>query len=199
MPMKLHVDFLLVMAHQQSPIPLSTLLLPFSPLRQTVSTLSLVEEPLRAETPNSKRALSQVPLGKEFKSQRLVRYDRCEQYRRSIIRDSSYDTKAGGLERGIVLYTCSLCHFLLPRNSEPYCIPVINRDYLRDGDSNRIFCKDCWIWIYNLAICWACGEIVGRDEERIGFGWCWWHWGCLNCMSCRVREFSAYLRHFTSF
>lgn len=83
------------------------------------------------------------------------------------------------------LYSCSLCHFPLPHNSKPHYLPRTCNNLLTN-DVSQIYCEDCWIWVYNLAICWACGEIVGRHEERVGFGWCWWHWGCLSCLVCRV-------------
>ena len=54
------------------------------------------------------------------------------------------------------------------------------------SDSSMAFCLDCWTHVYNLSICWKCGEMVFRSEERIGLGWCWWHWGCVSCLSCWV-------------
>ena len=53
---------------------------------------------------------------------------------------------------------------------------------------DKHFCHRCWIRIYDLSVCWICGDIVHRSEERVGFGWCWWHWGCLGCLFCRVRS-----------
>ena len=85
-------------------------------------------------------------------------------------------------------YTCTLCFYPLPPKTTPYLLPTsitTSNSPTSDG-SRRIFCKDCWIWIYDLSICWTCGEIVGRLEERVGFGWCWWHWGCLGCLICKV-------------
>ena len=78
------------------------------------------------------------------------------------------------------LYKCSVCHVSLGPKAEPYT--------LLGTSSGRIFCKQCWEWIHHMAICWTCGEIVGRREERIGFGWCWWHYPCLACLICKVRR-----------
>ena len=61
----------------------------------------------------------------------------------------------------------------------------------------RHFCRRCWIRIYDLSLCWTCGEVVHRGEERVGFGWCWWHWGCVGCLFCRVCLF-IYLSLFLS-
>ena len=60
---------------------------------------------------------------------------------------------------------------------------------MRDEVSSlsNVFCRGCWIRIYDLSICWSCGVVVGRGEEKVGYGWCWWHWGCLGCLFCRVR------------
>ena len=41
--------------------------------------------------------------------------------------------------------------------------------------SSLRICHVCFLRIYNLSICWACGEVVYRAEERVGYGWCWWH------------------------
>lgn len=104
------------------------------------------------------------------------------------------------------LYKCTLCHGYLPLDSKPYTLPaaLVNTlsqpsslqrpsDFSSNGTtsrksngSGRVFCRDCYIWIYDLGICWTCGEIVGRSEERVGFGWCWWHWGCYGCLLCHV-------------
>ena len=104
------------------------------------------------------------------------------------------------------LYKCTLCQGYLPVDSKPYTLPATPINTLskpsspqgpssssstsagsRNSDgSGRVFCRDCYVWIYDLGICWTCGEIVGRSEERVGFGWCWWHWGCYGCLICRV-------------
>lgn len=55
----------------------------------------------------------------------------------------------------------------------------------------------CAGWALTVCICWTCGEVVARGEERVGFGWWFWHWGCLACLFCRVR--TCYPSHrFTS-
>ena len=160
----------------------STLILPFIPSNATRSSSSLLGERVGAVPLNSNHTLSQSPSGDIFKKRRLARRERYEQYRRSIVRHLSFKAETKDPEVRTMSYTCSLCHFSLLGNSEPYRLPVADRDGV-----GRIFCEDCWVWIWNLAICWTCGEIVGREEEKIGFGWCWWHWGCLNCMICRVK------------
>ena len=94
------------------------------------------------------------------------------------------------------LYKCTLCQVRLPPNTRSYTIPGT---YLRSSvitssipkyktieGSGRVFCRACWTYIYDLAVCWTCGEIVGREDERVGFGWCWWHWACVSCMLCGV-------------
>jgi hypothetical protein len=85
-------------------------------------------------------------------------------------------------------YRCTLCYCPLARTSKAYTFPEHSPggDAQRNESPGRVFCKSCWIWIYDLSICWTCGEIVGRMEERVGFGWCWWHWGCLGCLICKV-------------
>lgn len=93
-----------------------------------------------------------------------------------------------GYEEKKVFYKCTLCRFPISPKSRRYTLPGnhSSSNGTKVEGSGRIFCRDCWIWIYDLSICWTCGEIVGRQEERIGFGWCWWHWGCLGCLICKV-------------
>ena len=50
-----------------------------------------------------------------------------------------------------------------------------------------IFCLTCFEELHKLHICWTCGLTVVREEERVGCGWAWWHWGCVSCLLCRVR------------
>ena len=92
------------------------------------------------------------------------------------------------------LYTCSLCRRTFSSDKKPHHLPCTlssslqyeNHSHSSGKGCGRIFCKDCWIWIYSVAMCWTCGEIVVRGEEKVGFGWCWWHWGCLGCLVCKV-------------
>ena len=96
-----------------------------------------------------------------------------------------------------LFYRCSLCQKRFSSNNKPFHLPrslsysTRSERYTRSSNEGcgRTVCKDCWIWVYNIAICWTCGEIVVRDEERVGFGWCWWHWACLGCLLCKVRSF----------
>ena len=93
-------------------------------------------------------------------------------------------------------YRCTLCYHPLLLDSKPRTIgPHIGPLSPLEERCGRIICKACWRWIYSLAICWTCGEIVGRKEERVGFGWCWWHWGCLACVLCRVRHGCSKIRN----
>src|SRR2546421_28950 len=58
-------------------------------------------------------------------------------------------------------YTCTLCW----RNFGKPCYAV--------GSDSRIVCAECWRWMYDLSICWTCGEVVSRTEDAVRFGWCW--------------------------
>lgn len=71
-------------------------------------------------------------------------------------------------------YTCTLCWKFF----EKPCYTV--------GSDSRIICVDCWKWLYDLSVCWTCGEVVFRKDDAVGFGWCWWHWGCFSCLICSV-------------
>ena len=96
-----------------------------------------------------------------------------------------------------LFYRCSLCQKRFSSNNKPFHLPwplsysatSERHPCSPDEGCGRTVCKDCWIWVYNIAICWTCGEIVVRNEERVGFGWCWWHWACLGCLLCKVRSF----------
>lgn len=72
-------------------------------------------------------------------------------------------------------YNCTLCWRTFP----PPCFTV--------GVGSRIVCVDCWRWIYDVSVCWRCGEIVHRKTDSVRFGWCWWHWSCFSCLICAVR------------
>lgn len=54
------------------------------------------------------------------------------------------------------------------------------------GRRLRPVCRECWRWMWNVSICWSCGEVVYRKTDAVGFGWCWWHWGCFSCLVCSV-------------
>ena len=97
---------------------------------------------------------------------------------------------------------CTLCHHRIhgQQYSFPKAVPAALsalRSFLREPGqerkNGRYFCRKCWIRIYDLSLCWTCGEIVHRGEERVGFGWCWWHWGCVSCLFCRVCEFVLFV------
>ena len=89
------------------------------------------------------------------------------------------------------LHTCSLCQQTF--SSRPFGFPstapaalAAIRSSLPSQSRSQAFCQSCWLRIYTLSLCWTCGEIVSRSEERVSFGWCWWHWGCFCCLLCRV-------------
>lgn len=54
------------------------------------------------------------------------------------------------------------------------------------GKRPRVVCRECWRWMWNISICWSCGEVVFRKTDAVGFGWCWWHWSCFSCLVCSV-------------
>ena len=91
---------------------------------------------------------------------------------------------------------CALCHEPIPTHVKPCTFPstapaalaALNPHLGSEAYSSapKVFCHACWVWIYNLSICWTCGETVARGEEKVNHGWCWWHWACVSCMICRV-------------
>lgn len=95
--------------------------------------------------------------------------------------------------------TCALCHERIPDNVKPCTFPstapaalaALNPHLGSEAYSSepKTFCHTCWVWIYNLSICWTCGETVAREEEKVSYGWCWWHWACVSCLICRVGIF----------
>lgn len=92
--------------------------------------------------------------------------------------------------------TCSLCHQGMPSGSRCYRFPktvpaaiAALKPHIRQSVFPHKFCRGCWVWIHNLSICWKCGETVSRQEGRVSFGWCWWHWACVSCLFCRVCDF----------
>ncbi len=95
-----------------------------------------------------------------------------------------------------IFKNCSLCHDPIPNGVEPCTFPrtapaalAALTPHLPLSIEPKIFCHACWVWIHNLSICWICGETVSRKEERVSYGWCWWHWGCVSCLLCRVSIF----------
>ena len=154
-------------------------ILPVLPTSSPLDTL-LIPQPLMTNCRNRKRPYLDGD---------------AKEYSQTVVRNRSLGikprTEAECKERK-AFYNCTLCHYPLPKKGKPYVLPGRHRRHKNDGDG-RVFCKDCWIWIYDLSICWTCGEIVSREEERIGFGWCWWHWGCLGCLICKVRAGKTFL------
>jgi len=97
------------------------------------------------------------------------------------------------------LHICTLCQQTF--SSRPFSFPstapaalATIRTSLPSQSPSQAFCQSCWLRIYTLSLCWTCGEIVSRSEERVSFGWCWWHWGCVNCVFCRVPQLSPRFR-----
>ena len=148
------------------------------PLPNEPSEESLIPEPLDLLSfPSESTLKSQI--------QRGARQPSSGEYPRTTSKHFLPTCSTNELKEKEPLYNCSLCHFPLSPDSKPRYLPRTHNPFPTD-DVNRIYCEDCWIWIYSIAICWTCGEIVGREEEKVGFGWCWWHWGCLSCLVCRV-------------
>lgn len=95
---------------------------------------------------------------------------------------------------------CARCHELIPTDVEPCRFPsstapaslaALNLHLGNEASWStgpKVFCHKCWVWIYNLSICWACGETVVRGEEKVSYRWFWWHWACVCCMICRVGQ-----------
>ena len=116
----------------------------------------------------------------------------------NVISGSTLDIGVGsGMEQSIEepFYKCTLCFRPLPPRTKPYTLPGScgRSAAMKNEGTGRVFCEECWMWIYDLSICWTCGEVVGRSEERVGFGWCWWHWGCLGCLICKVRAVTLFI------
>lgn len=108
---------------------------------------------------------------------------------------------------------CALCHERIPDNMKPCTFPSTAPAALAalkphlgsdeayysssSGPPKVFFCHTCWVWIYNLSICWTCGETVTREEEKVSYGWCWWHWACVSCLICRVGNFFFFYKYFS--
>jgi len=98
-------------------------------------------------------------------------------------------------------YTCNLCHvtFAPPAHPLPrmFSFTPVDNPSAEEGEGEgdgRILCEKCSTWTFSICICWTCGEAVVRGEERVAFGWCFWHWGCFACLLCAVCFFpSAFL------
>lgn len=89
--------------------------------------------------------------------------------------------------------TCALCQipltsalktYAFPKTA-PYILNTIRKLYTMKPPT-PIFCLLCFEKLHELGICWVCGDVVAREEERVGCGWAWWHWGCVSCLLCRV-------------
>lgn len=52
------------------------------------------------------------------------------------------------------------------------------------GRAARIACGPCYRALLDLAVCWACGEVVFRGDECVSLGWCFWHRACYGCLLC---------------
>ncbi|KAI9656439.1 MAG: hypothetical protein M1829_000398 [Trizodia sp. TS-e1964] len=87
-------------------------------------------------------------------------------------------------------YRCSFCWRLFSGG---------HRALRSRREETRIACEPCWRGVVDLSVCWVCGDVVvgsggddedeGDDEQEggvVGFGWCFWHWGCFSCLVCRA-------------
>jgi len=156
------------------------------PLSTPSVEISLVPPPLTLVTAQAQSKSN----GNQIENPNL-RVRNPKEYSHNIVRSRSLgvrgrkQVKQNGTE---AFYKCTLCYGTLLSTGKIFTLPDthVDADSRKGEGSGRIFCKECWIWIYDLSICWTCGEIVGRLEERVGFGWCWWHWGCMGCLICKV-------------
>jgi hypothetical protein len=89
---------------------------------------------------------------------------------------------------------CSLCNRHVTNRREHSNLGGLAPDASVGLGIGRVFCEPCFKWIYDLSICWNCGEVVARGQERISFGWCWWHWSCLGCLICKVSIYGVHHR-----
>ncbi|KAI0024613.1 hypothetical protein F4780DRAFT_724357 [Xylariomycetidae sp. FL0641] len=75
------------------------------------------------------------------------------------------------------LFTCTFCWHLSrgpPR--------VLGRA------TARLACDACFRGLLDLAVCWACGELVVRGADCVSLGWCFWHRACYGCLFCGDRR-----------
>ncbi|MCJ1248595.1 hypothetical protein MMC30_005813 [Trapelia coarctata] len=136
------------------------------PLSTPSIEISLVPPPL---SPGTTRAHSS-PNDNQIEKPKL-RVRNPKEYSHSIVRSRSLGVRGGSRvkkTRTEAFYKCTLCYGTLPSTGKIFTLPDTHIDAdSRKGEGNgRIFCKECWIWIYDLSICWTCGEVVGRLEER---------------------------------
>ena len=94
---------------------------------------------------------------------------------------------------------CSLCLNPLPKlqtYSFPQTAPAVTekvRKLFPRMNESPVFCGTCFEAIHAVFLCWGCGNPVHREEERVGCGWAWWHWGCVRCLICRVCVLMGFL------
>lgn len=70
------------------------------------------------------------------------------------------------------LFTCTFCWHL--SSGPPRVL----------GRSARLACRPCTAALLDLAVCWACGEVVFRGDDCVSLGWCFWHRACYACLLC---------------
>ena len=108
-------------------------------------------------------------------------YKTTRQFSQPTVRRPTYAPSPVGTARRTastaqITYCCSLCRSTIMQPTPPSLAP----------STGKVTCSDCIKRVYDLAVCWACGEMVYRKSDAVSFGVCWWHWGCLCCLSCRV-------------
>ena len=74
------------------------------------------------------------------------------------------------------VFTCTFCHHL--SDGPPRVL----------GRRARLACAACCAALVDLAVCWACGEVVYRGCDCVSLGWCFWHRGCYGCLLCGNRR-----------
>ncbi|KAL6909029.1 hypothetical protein GGI43DRAFT_166237 [Trichoderma evansii] len=79
------------------------------------------------------------------------------------------------LPDGTNIFTCSFC-----------CSTYIGPPCVL-GRSSRLACHSCSTAIFNLSICWVCGEVIFQGEGGVSLGWCFWHGDCYGCLLCGSR------------
>lgn len=66
------------------------------------------------------------------------------------------------------------------------CTETSSSPFFAVGKRSRAVCRKCRRWLWNVSICWSCGDVVFQKTDAVGFGWCWWHWNCFSCLVCSV-------------